>query len=84
MNMGKGDLKWVPNRSPIFKGENYVYWKEYVFVHLISVNKVFWVANKNKHFVPTSIIDGIEINKPQYWNDEETKQVSYDLKVIIY
>lgn len=32
------------NRAPIFKGENYAYWKENMYVCLQSDDKNIWIA----------------------------------------
>lgn len=57
--MGKEDPKGTYNRAPIFKGENYVYWKEYIMVHLISVAKRLWVAIKDVPFIPKNNINDV-------------------------
>lgn len=61
--MGKEDLKGVYNRAPIFTIENYAYWKYFMYVHLIYVDKLLWVVIEEGPFIPKSIVDGIYVNK---------------------
>lgn len=46
------DPKRMFNRAPTFKGENYSYWKENVYVHLLSVEKNMCVAFTQGSFTP--------------------------------
>lgn len=83
VNTRKDNLKGVDSKTLIFNGEKYAFWKECIFFHLISLDKRLWIAIKDNPFDPKSIIDDIGINKPlKVWNDEETKQTSYDFKSI--
>lgn len=42
--MGDDDPKGAYNRAHIFKGENYAYWKENMYIHLLSFDKNLWVV----------------------------------------
>lgn len=53
------DPKGAYNRALVFTGENYAYQKDWMYVHLISVDLLLWVAIEEEHFVPQKIIDGI-------------------------
>lgn len=55
MQIPKGEY----NRAPIFTGENYAYWKDCMYAHLMSVDLQLWVIIKEVPFVPQNIIDGI-------------------------
>lgn len=80
--MGKDNLNGAYNRAPIFRGENYVYKKDYMFVHLMSLDKMLQVAIIRNHFVLIRIVDGIETIKPRKnWDKVKSKKCSYDLKV---
>ena len=50
--MGNYDLKVAYNRVPTFKDENYVYLKDNMYVHLMLVDKMLWVAITNEPFIP--------------------------------
>lgn len=50
--MGKDNPKRAYNREPLFKGENYAFWKECMFGHLMSLDKIFWVATEIFPFSP--------------------------------
>lgn len=56
-NMGGDDLKRAYNKTPIFKGGNYVYWKENMHVHLIFLDIHLWVAITDIPFIPKSKVD---------------------------
>lgn len=36
--------KGAYNRARVFKSENYVYWKQNMYVNLLPFNKNLWVA----------------------------------------
>lgn len=37
--MGEDDPKGLHKRATLFKGENYAYWKENIYVNLMSIDK---------------------------------------------
>lgn len=81
-NMDKDDPKGAYNKALIFKGGNYDYWKDNMYVHLMLVEKVIWLAITDEVFLPKTKVDGDFIVKfPKDWYDEETKKASYVLKV---
>lgn len=51
------DPKGAYNREPIFKGENYAYWEENMYVHLLSVDKNICVPVADRPFIPRSKVD---------------------------
>lgn len=73
------DSKGAYNREHIFKGETYAYWKDNMYVHLLSVDKNLWVAVTDDPLCPKG--GGDFVKHPKDWIDNETKQASYDLKV---
>lgn len=44
--------KRVYNRTPVFKDGNYTYWKENIYVHLLSLDKNLLVAVIEGYFIP--------------------------------
>lgn len=44
--------KGAYNSSPDFKDENYDYWKENMYLHLVSSEKKLWVAVIEGPFIP--------------------------------
>lgn len=78
--MGDEDPKGAYNRAPLFKCENYAYWKENMYVHLMSVDKNIWVETIDGPFIPKNEVDNV-INLPKYWTDDETNKALYDLTV---
>lgn len=79
MNMAEDDNpNGAYNRAPIFKGENYTYWKVNMYVHLLSVDKNLWYVITEGPFIPKGKQDIVKHLKD--WNDAGTKKASYDLK----
>lgn len=48
--MGDDDPKGTYSRAPYFKGENYDYWKEKIYVHLKSFDKNILGINYQQAF----------------------------------
>ena len=70
-------------RAPIFDGENYDYWKEYMSVHIQSVDMDVWDAVANGRFQPQVVANGVSQDKPKAdWRDDDKKKVQYDLKAL--
>lgn len=64
--------------APIFKGKHYAYFKENIFVHLMSLEKMLWVAITDEPFISRNEINNyIKLSKDQ--SGDETKNASYDL-----
>ena len=55
----KGDYK----RAPIFKGENYSYWKACMQIHINSYDKGVWEAILNGSTPVTYIVNGVTVPK---------------------
>lgn len=71
------DSKGAYNRTSIFKGKNYTYWKLIMYVHLLSIDKNLWCIVTEGPFIPK----GADVVKhPKDWDDAEIKKDSYDLK----
>ena len=49
-----------------------------MYVHLLLVVKKLWCATTEGSFILKGNDD--VVTHPNYWNDSETKKVSYDLK----
>lgn len=71
-------------QRPIFKRENYEYWKEFIYVYLMSVNKILLLLSRTRAFlyiILKSIDDCILVEKsPKDLTDDETKQEFQYLK----
>lgn len=50
--MGNDDPKGAYNREPDFKGKQYAYWKEHMYVHLMCIDKHLWVVITDVYFIP--------------------------------
>lgn len=57
------DLNGAYNREPVFKGGNYTYWKESMYVHLVSVDKNLWYVVTEDHLFPREITLLLNIQK---------------------
>lgn len=68
------DPNWAYNRAPVFKGGNHAYWKENMYVHLLSVDKNLWVIVTDGHFIPKDFDDTVkhlrigQMIKPKIFN----------------
>lgn len=71
------DPKGAYNRAPIFRVENYTYWKENMYVHLLSVDKNLWCVVTKGPFISKG--DDDVVKHPKDWTNDETKKASYDL-----
>lgn len=59
MNAMKNDPKGVYNRVFDFTIENYTYWKDWMYLHLMLVDLQLWVKIKDGPFIPKRIVDGV-------------------------
>jgi hypothetical protein len=79
--MASKEPKGAYNRAPIFDGENYVYWKECMSIHIKSVDMDVWYAVANRRFQPQVVANGVAQDKPKAdQSDDDKKKVQYDLK----
>jgi len=83
--MANKEPKVAYNRTPIFNGETYDYWKECMSVHIQSVDMDFWDVVVNGRFQPQIVANGengVVLEKPKAdWSEDDKKKVQYDLKV---
>jgi len=69
------------NRSLMFNGEGYHYWKTHmqIFIEVIDLN--IWEAIEIGPFIPTMVVGNTTIDKPiEEWDDDESRRVQYNLK----
>ena len=82
--MANKEPKGAYNRAPIFYRENYDYWKEYMSVHIQSLDMDVWDVVVNGWFQPQIVAggeDSVVLDKLKAnWNDDDKKKVQYDLK----
>lgn len=48
----------------ILKGD-YTYWKQNIKIHIIGYDIDVWETFKNDIYIPKTMLNGIEINKPK-------------------
>jgi len=79
--MTNKELKGAYNRAPIFYGENYDNWKEWMSVHIQSVNMDVCDDVVNEQFEQEVDVNDVMQNKPKAnWTDDDKKKGQYDLK----
>ena len=79
--MGNDDLKGAYSSALIFKGENYAYWKDNMYVPLMSIDIIIWVTIFERPCILKSEVTGVFTKKlSKDLLDEEIKKISYDLK----
>jgi len=67
------------NRSPLFCGVNYQFWKVRMKFFIHSIDKGISESIENGSFVPQVKKDDILVDKPSYeWIEAESKKVKYD------
>nr|XP_007132559.1 hypothetical protein PHAVU_011G104900g [Phaseolus vulgaris]ESW04553.1 hypothetical protein PHAVU_011G104900g [Phaseolus vulgaris] len=67
------------NRSPLFCGLNYQFWKVRIKIFVESINRGIWDAITNGPFVPKLEKDDVFIEKPwSQWTKIENKKDQYD------
>lgn len=79
--MDYDDPNGAQYREPLFKGENYHYQKENMYVYLMLVDKHIWVAGIDEPFISKNEVDDY-IKLPKDWTINETKKTSYNLNAI--
>ena len=58
--------KGAYNRAPIFTGENYIYWKDCMRIHINSIDRKVWkVIQDGIMEITITNADGIVIPKPE-------------------
>ena len=66
----------VTNRTSIFDGSDYVYWKTRMMVFLKCEAKEVWDVVETGPYIPVKIVDGKEILKPKAeWTDYDKEMV---------
>jgi len=67
------------NRSPLFCGFNYQFWKVRMKIFVESLDKRIWDAIENDPIIPKSEKDGSSIEKPwSQWTNAENKKAKFD------
>jgi len=67
------------NRSPLFCGLNYQFWKVRMKIFVESIDRGKWDAIVNGHFVHKFEKDDVFIEKPwSQWTESESKRAQYD------
>jgi len=67
------------NRSPLFCGVNYQFWKVRVKIFMHSTDKGIWESIQNSPFIPQVKRDEVLIHKPSYeWTEAESKRAKFD------
>ena len=67
------------NRSPLFCGLNYQFWKVRMKIFVESIDRGIWDAIGNGPFIPKSEKDNVSIEKPlSEWTESESKKVKFD------
>jgi len=68
------------NRSPLFCGLNYHFWKVIMKIFVESLDKGIWDAIENDPFIPKFEKNGSSIEKPwSQWTDAENEKAKFDL-----
>jgi len=68
------------NRSPIFNGEGYHYWKTRMQIFIEEIDLNIWEAIKVGPYVPTMVAGNAMIEKPrEEWTEDERRLVQYNL-----
>jgi len=67
------------NRSPMFSGVNYQFWKVRMKIFIESIDNGNWNAIVNGPFIPMHVVDGVHVAKPfDELTDLENKKMQYD------
>ena len=67
------------NKSPLFCGVNYQFWKVRMKIFRHSTDKGIWETLKNGSFIPQVKRDNVLINKPSSeWIEAESKKAKFD------
>lgn len=79
--MGKDGPKGAYNKALIFVGENYMCWKDCMYMHLIFIDRLLWVVIYDNPFISKSTVYDIFVKKDHNNQiDEETYKTSYNLE----
>lgn len=70
------------NRSPVFNGENYGYWKDCMRVHINSIEINVWVSIRDGPFeISMTNAEGNIVPKPEaQWTADDEKKWAYNWK----
>jgi len=67
------------NRTPLFCGVNYQFWKVRMKFFTHSTGKGIWESIENGPFVPQVKKDDVLVDKPSFeWTEAESKKVKFD------
>jgi len=67
------------NKSPLFCGVNYQFWKVRIKIFIHSTDKGIWESIENGPFVPQVKKDDALVDKPSSeWTEAESKKVKFD------
>lgn len=72
------DPKRVCSRAYVFKAENHAYWKESMYVNLLSVDKNLCAFVTERHLSVRATM--LLLNTPRICHMMKSKKTSYDLK----
>ena len=71
------------NRSPLFNGSNYTYWKAHMRIFIQALDYDLWSVIINGPHTPTFIINGIPTPKLEKdWDDSDKKLVQLNAKAM--
>ena len=60
------------NRTLIFNGEGYHYWKTQMHIFIEAIDLNIWEAIEIGPFIPTMVVGNAAIEKPiEEWDDDE-------------
>ena len=63
------------NRSPMFNGMNYVFWKVRMRIFMESIDALIWEVVVNGPYVPMQVVKDEEKVKPRSeWNETERRK----------
>jgi len=67
------------DKSPMFYGLNYEFWKVRMRTFIESIDRGVWDSNVNRLYVPKLLVDNVYVDKPWCdWTNEEIKKAQYD------
>nr|KYP59787.1 hypothetical protein KK1_015228 [Cajanus cajan] len=71
------------NRPPLFRGDNYPFWKVRMKIFMESVHRSIWQIVITEYKIPTKIENEKEIEKPfDSWDQDEIKRAKNDAKAL--
>ena len=71
------------NRPPLFNGSNYTYWKARIKIFIQILDYDMWSIIVNGSHIPTKLIDGMSLPKPEgEWNEFNKKMAQLNAKAM--